>query len=67
MIYTNGGTMGGYRFLGDIAIVQGLTAPMTLESTGHFLAAKNCTNYRVKVDNSIFDEGQETIHVIYGT
>lgn len=30
------------RFLGDIVIVQGLTVPMMLESTGHFLAAESC-------------------------
>lgn len=30
------------RFLGDIVIVQGLTMPMMLESTGHFLAAESC-------------------------
>lgn len=30
------------RFLGDIAIIQGLTVPMMLESTGHFLAAESC-------------------------
>lgn len=30
------------RYLGDIVIVQGLTVPMMLESTGHFLAAESC-------------------------